>query len=189
MTTLNNAFKWQLTLEDMGYDSGSESLSVATPLCREPWPFHVLTQENFSFGPATPRAHPSPGYLQTVCHQLTYKEDNESPPDHSPGDDILAHWLPSIGEEEDDDIGEHFLTVSLDDDVWMEEPVPERHLCIHENSQHYLCPYLCPYSLNPLYLTQEEAPQYIDLSDIFKFPDVVSASDDDIPNLEDIHGL
>ena len=25
---------------------------------------------------------------------------------------------------------------TLDDDVWMEEPVPERHLCIHENSQH-----------------------------------------------------
>ena len=52
--------------------------------------------------------------------------------DHSPEDDILAHCLPSIAEEEDDDIEEHFPTISLDDDIWMEEPVPERHLCIHK---------------------------------------------------------
>ena len=48
-------------------------------------------------------------------------------------------------------------------------------------------PYPCPYSLNPLYLAQEDAPQYIDLSNIFKFPDVMtSASNEDIPSLEDI---
>ena len=71
----------------------------------------------------------------------------------------------------------------------MEEPVPERHLCIHENSQHDLCPYPCPCSLNPLHLTPEDALQYIDLNDIFEFPDViVSASDDDVPSLEDILG-
>ena len=88
-----------------------------------------MTQENFSFGPATPRACPFPGYLHAVHHQLTYKEDDESPPDHSPEDDILACCLPSIAEE-DDDIEEHFQTISLDDDIWMEEPVPGRHLCI-----------------------------------------------------------
>ena len=87
--------------------------------------------------------------------------------DHSPEDDILAHCLPSIAEEEDEDTEEHFPTVSLDDNVWMEEPVLERHLCIHENSQHDLCPYLCPYSLNLLHLTQEDAPQDIDLNGIF----------------------
>ena len=69
----------------------------------------------------------------------------------------------------------------------MEEPVPKRHLCTHENSQHDLCPYPCLYSLNPLHLTQEDALQYIDPNDIFKFPDViVSASNDDVPSLEDI---
>ena len=83
--------------------------------------------------------------------------------DHSPEDDILAHHLPSTAEEDDNDTEEHSPTVSLDDNVWMEEPVPERHLCIHENSQHDLCPYPCPYSLNPLHPTQEDAPQYIDL--------------------------
>ena len=107
--------------------------------------------------------------------------------DHSPEDDILACHLPSIAEEEDDDREEHFPTVSLDGDFWMEEPVPEGNLDIHENSQYDLCPYPCLYSLNPLHLIQEDAPQYIDLSDIFKFPDVIiSASDDDVPSLEDI---
>ena len=66
----------------------------------------------------------------------------------------------------------------------------QRGLGIHENSQHDLCPYPCPYSLNPLHLTQEDAPQYIDLSDIFEFPNViVTASDEDVPSLEDILGL
>ena len=66
-------------------------------------------------------------------------------------------------------------------------PVPEGHLCIHENSQHDLCPYPCPYSFNPLWLTQNDAPQYMDLSNIFNFPDVMTtASDEDITNLEHI---
>ena len=106
----------------------------------------------------------------------------------SPEDDVLAHCLPSIAEEEeDDDMEEHSLTVPLDGDFWMEEPVQERHLSIHENAQHDLCPYPCPCNLNPLHLMQEEALQYTDLSDIFEFPDVVlSTSDDDVPSLEDI---
>ena len=105
---------------------------------------------------------------------------------HSSEDDILACHLPSIAEE-DDDMEEHFPTVLLDDDFWMEEPVTERHLCIHGNAQHDLCPYPCPYNLNQLHPTQEDAVQYIDLNDIFEFPDVmVSAEDDDVPRLEEI---
>ena len=68
----------------------------------------------------------------------------------------------------------------------MEKPVPERHLCIHDNAQHDQCPHPCPYSLNQLNHTQEDAIKYIDLNDIFNFPDVMlSANDDDIPSLED----
>ena len=33
MTALNDAFEWELTLEDIGYETGSESLNVPTPLC------------------------------------------------------------------------------------------------------------------------------------------------------------
>ena len=81
---------------------------------------------------------------------------------------------------------EHFPTVPLDDDFWMEKPVPESHLCIYGNAQHDLCPYPCPYNLNPLHLTQEDGMQYIDLNDIFDFPYVMVSADSDMPSLEDI---
>ena len=63
--------------------------------------------------------------------------------DHSPEEDTLAFHLPSIAEEDEDDAEESFPTASLDDNIWMEEPIPDQHLCIHENSQHDLCPYPC----------------------------------------------
>ena len=45
---------------------------------------------------------------------------------------------------------EDFPTAPIDDDIWLEDPVPERYLCIHEQSQpHYQCSYPCPYSLRP----------------------------------------
>ena len=69
----------------------------------------------------------------------------------------------------------------------MEEPVPDRHLCIHKHSQQDLCPYPCPYSLDQLHLTLDYAPQYMDLSNIFDCQDVITTtSDEDIPNLEDV---
>ena len=75
------------------------------------------------------------------------------------------------------------------------DPVPDRHLCIHEQSQpHYQCSYPGPYSLDLLHFTLEDAhiPYYemIDLSDIWDLQDVMTTtSDEDIPDLEDIFGL
>ena len=90
----------------------------------------------------------------------------------------------------EDEAEKYFPTAPLDDDVWMEEPVPDMHLCIHEQSQpHNLCPYPCPYSLNQLHPAPEytSAQHYMDLSDIFNFPDVMTtSSDEDIPSLEDV---
>ena len=42
---------------------------------------------------------------------------------------------------------EHVPTVPLDDDVWAEEPIPDRCLCIHEtpDKPNYQCSYPCPY--------------------------------------------
>ena len=57
MTTLNDTFEQELALGDEGYDSGSESLSIPTPLCRVPQQYHVSASENLSFGPATPQAY------------------------------------------------------------------------------------------------------------------------------------
>ena len=36
VTTLNDAFEGELALEDIGYESGSESLYISTPLCQAP---------------------------------------------------------------------------------------------------------------------------------------------------------
>ena len=61
--------------------------------------------------------------------------------------------------------------------IWMEEPDPNKHLCIHEHSKpHDLCPYPCPYSLDQLHLAPEytPTPQCMDLSDIFDFPNVIT---------------
>ena len=67
---------------------------------------------------------------------------------------------------------ENFPTVSLDDNFWMEDT------CSREANVHtwkwpnMSCSlYACPYDLNQLHLTQEDL-QYIDLNDIFDFPDV-----------------
>ena len=113
---------------------------------------------------------------------MTYEQD-DTIDNHSSEDDMLDCHLPSITEE-DDDIEEHFPTISLDDDFQMEEPVPERHLCIHD-VHHDFCTYPCPYDLNQLHLTQEDV-EYIDPSDILDFLDVMLPADDDMPSLEDI---
>ena len=72
LTTLNDTFKWEIALEDEGYEIGSESLSIPTPLHRAPCLYHVSASENLSFRPATHRAHSpqQPGNLNTVCHHL-----------------------------------------------------------------------------------------------------------------------
>ena len=79
-------------------------------------------------------------------------------------------------------------TAPLDDDIWMEEPVPDRYLCTHEHLQpHDLCPYPYPYSLDQLHLAPEYAltPQHF--SDIFDFWDAMTtASSEDIPSLQDV---
>ena len=68
-------------------------------------------------------------------------------------------------EEEEQD----FQTVSLDDEHWDMEEIPDRHLCTHEHSLPYwLCPYPCPY------LDYQISSYYdtLDLSDISEFDDL-----------------
>ena len=126
-----------------------------------------------------------------------FEEDDDCPPDnntplarmehHSPVEHPMACHLSNTDEddEEEGEEEEHFPTAQLNDDIWKQEPVPDRHLCIHEDSQHYLCPYPCPYSLDQLHFNY--APQHMDLSNISAFQDVITtASDKDIPNLEDV---
>ena len=51
---LNDTFEIELAQEDEGYESGSESLSIPTPLRIAPWIYHVSKSENLSFNPTTP---------------------------------------------------------------------------------------------------------------------------------------
>ena len=42
-------FECELAQEDTGYESGSESSKLPTPLHKAPQLYHVSTQENLSF--------------------------------------------------------------------------------------------------------------------------------------------
>ena len=75
--------------------------------------------------------------------------------------------------EEEEEEEEDFQTISLDDEHWDIEEIPDRPLCIHEHSlPHGLCPYPCPYS-------DYQASSYydtLDLSDISEFEDLMTTS-------------
>ena len=210
MSTVNDAFEWKLALEDEGYDGRSESLNIPTPLHKIPCLYHVLASENFTFNPATPLTHwaYSPQWcssLSSICCHLTFSDDESSSTDSSPlhgraeipspvEQQMVHHCtadsLQDVPSKEEED----FQTAALEDDVWLEERVPDRHLCIHEQSQqHDLCPYPSPYSLDQLCPTPGNAPtphyEMMDLNDIFNFPDVMTTtSDEDIPDLDGVFG-
>ena len=91
---------------------------------------------------------------------------------------------------------EHFPTAPLDDEVWSEDPIPDRQLCIHErpHEPNHQCSYPCPYSTTTFRMDlPQSTPQgatvlnyeLMDFSDISSdLPDIMmTTSDDDIPNL------
>ena len=91
---------------------------------------------------------------------------------------LILHDALQYEEEEED-----FQTVSLDDDHWTIEEIPDQHLCIHEHSVlHKLCPYPCPY----MDYTSSSYYDTLNLSDISEFEDLMTtSSDEDISALEE----
>ena len=87
----------------------------------------------------------------------------------------------------------HFPTISLHDNIWLEGPVSDRHLHIHDLSQlNCECSYPCPYSLDLPFSTLEDMPYHkmMDLTDISEFQDIImTISDENIPDLEDVFKL
>ena len=85
----------------------------------------------------------------------------------------------ALAEEEEDD----FQTISLDDEHWTTEEIPDRHLCIHEHSiPHELCPYPCQY----LDYISSSYYDTLNTSDISEFEDLMTvSSDEDIPALDE----
>ena len=86
--------------------------------------------------------------------------------------------------DKEEDMGEDFQTVTLEDEHWNTEEIPDKHPCIHEHSlPHGLCPYPCPYAN---YQTSSYSDT-LDLSDISEFENLMTtSSDEDIPPLKDI---
>ena len=56
VTTLNAAFESNLTLEDDGYESGSENFNIPTPLRHTTRIHHISSDDNISFDPTTPHS-------------------------------------------------------------------------------------------------------------------------------------
>ena len=54
MTTLNDAFERELPIEDDGYESGSKTSNLPTPLRRTSRIHHISSNENISFDLSTP---------------------------------------------------------------------------------------------------------------------------------------
>ena len=96
----------------------------------------------------------------------------------------------------DDTTEENFPTAPLDDDVWLGDQIPERHLCIYDTSQPtHLCHYPCPYanlnfemdlSPSPTLEAIEFGYGIMDLSDRDLEDVMTTSSDKAIPDLEDI---
>ena len=153
MTTLNDAFERELALSDKGYESGSETSNLPTPLRWNSRIHHVSSDENISFDPSTPSTTAtSQSNCNPISHHLSFSSSDDK--DISAVHNSTSLPLNSMGfaksptksiytmcdnfEEEEED----FQTVVLDDDHWITDPVPDRHLCIHEHLQpHSLCCY------------------------------------------------
>ena len=132
---LNAAFDQQLSLADEGYESGSDTIDLPTPLRKTPCIQHVSSMEHTSFNPipttpcSTPQTPPRP-----VCRCLSFSSANSYTLDNT------QECSESSADEEED-----FQMVSLDNEHWTSEETPERTLCIHEHGlPHGLCPYPSP---------------------------------------------
>ena len=167
---LNAAFDQQLSLADEGYESGSDTIDLPTPLRKTLRIHHVSSMEHASFDPApvtpcsTAQTPPRP-----VHRCLSFSSADSYTPDNTP----------ECSEDDEED----FQMVPLDDKHWTSKETPERTLCIHEHGlPHGLCPYPCPYA-------NYQMPSYMDslyLSDISYYEDnMVTSSNEDIPAFRD----
>ena len=142
VTTLNAAFESKLTLEDEGYDSGSENFNIPTPLRRTSKIHHVSSEEHASFDPDPVTPH-STDIRKLSCRPLhrcltlnsSEEGDDNTPVDETPSPNSTLpvqhhtdtfHQSPSkctlhtyiALEAEEEDMEEDFQAVPLDDEHW-----------------------------------------------------------------------
>ena len=193
---LNAAFTQQLSLADEGYESGSDTVDLPTPLRKTPHIHHMSSMEHASFNPAhtTPHStvtitpHSSPQTpTRPVCH-LSFNSNSDQDPDstsvysNSSDDDQDPDSTPVYSDSPDEE--EDFPTVPLDDEHWTSDIVPERTFCIHENGlPNNVCQHPCPYGSNDTVSYMDS----LDLSDISDYEDyMVTSSDEELPGMEEV---
>ena len=179
---LNAAFTQQLSLADEGYESGSDTVDLPTPLEKTPHIHHVSSIEHASFIPVyttphstvtmTPCSSPQTP-TRPVCQCLSFSSGSDQDPDSAP------IYLDSSDEEVED-----FQMVPLDDEHWTSEEVPERTFCMHKHGlPQNLCQYPCPYGSNDTVSYMDS----LDLSDISDYEDyMVTSSDEELPGMEEV---
>ena len=129
-----------------------------------------------------------------MCHQLSFSNSKEEdaedssavsstvpPQKHiSLAQKITAKPIYTICDDFNEE--EDFQTVDLNDEHWITDPLPDRHLCIYKHSlPHSLCPFPCPY----MDYMPASYVDTLDLFDISEFEDLMAtSSDEDIPVLE-----
>ena len=136
----------------------------------------------------TPReADVSSSVHHTLCHHIMPTRDQ-----------FLTEVWDDVDDVDTTHFDKHFPTAPFDDDVWNEEQIQVRCLCIHERHDvlNHQCSYPCPYDSTTFsmgllqYTPQNEAVfnyKQMDFSDISSdLPDIIMATDDnDIPDFDD----
>ena len=194
---LNAAFTQQLSLADEGYESGSDTVDLPTPLRKTPCIHHMSSMEHASFNPAhttpcstvtiTPHSSPQTP-TRPVCHHLSFNSNSDQDPDSIPvysnssDDDQDPDSTPVYSDSPDEE--EDFPTVPLDDKHWTSDIVPERTFCIHKNGlPNNVCQHPCPYGSNDTVSYMDS----LDLSDISDYEDyMVTSSNEELPGMEEV---
>ena len=180
---LNAAFTQQLSLADEGYESGSYTVDLPTPLRKTLCIHRMSSMEHSSFNPAytTPHStvtitHCSSPWTPTrpVHCCLSFTSDSDQDPDKEED-------FPTDSPDEEED----FPTVPLDNEHWTSDVVHERTFCIHENGlPNNVCQHPCPYGSNDTASYMDS----LDLSDILDYEDcmMTTSDDDELPGMEEV---
>ena len=194
---LNAAFTQQLSLADEGYESGSDTADLPTPLQKTPHIHHMSSMEHASFNPThttpcrtvtlTPSRSPQTP-TRPVHHHLSFNSDSNQDSDSisvhsdSSDDDQDPDSMPVYSDSDEE---EDFPTVPLDDEHWTSEIVPERTFCIHKNGlPNNVCHHPCPCGNNDTVSYMDS----LDLSDILDYEDymMTTSDDDELPGMEEV---
>ena len=171
---LNAAFTQQLLLAGEGYESGSDTIDLPTPLQKTPHIHHVSSMEHALFNPVATTPHSTPQTPPRPVHRcLSFSSADYPSPENTP-----------VCSDSSDEGEEDFPMVPLDDEHQTSKEVPETTFCIHEHGlPHNLFQYPCPYESNNTLSYMDS----LDLSDILDYDDyMVTSSDEEILGMEEV---